>query len=85
MKIVVTQEDLDEKYHKWLEKNGLEVGVHHGNSTLIFKKDGSDAWVNENGEGFKALSNQRIWEGGWNAGLNAALEIINSFIDKNKL
>ena len=51
-------------------------------STTKGKKDGSDAWVDENGECFKALSNQKIWEGGWNAGLDAALEIINSFIDK---
>ena len=84
-KIENLQEIVNQKYQEWLDKNGLEVMINHGNSAMLFKKDGSDAWVDENGEGFKALSNQRIWEGGWNAGIHIALEVINSLIDENKL
>lgn len=75
MKIIVAQKDLDKKYHEWLEESGLEVAINHGDSALLFKKDGSDAWTDDDGRGYKALSNQKIWEAGWCA---AMIEVYNS-------
>lgn len=75
MKIIVAQKDLDKKYQEWLDENGLEAGVHHGNSALLFKKDESDAWTDDDGHGYKALSDQKIWEAGWCA---AMIEMYNS-------
>ena len=46
-------------YEQFLEANGLEESMYHGNTSLIVKKDGSDAWTDPvTGKGFKALSNE---------------------------
>ena len=66
-------------YEKFLEDNGLEEAMYHGNTALLFKKDGSDAWTNPvTGKGFKALPNELLFEKAYNAGIDMALERITS-------
>lgn len=66
-------------YEKFLEDNGLEEAMYHGNTVLLFKKDGSDAWTNPvTGKGFKALPNELLFEKAYNAGIDMALERITS-------
>lgn len=66
-------------YEKFLEDNGLEEVMYHGNTALLFKKDGSDAWTNPvTGKGFKALPNELLFEKAYNAGIDMALERITS-------
>ena len=67
-------------YEQFLEANGLEESMYHGNTSLIVKKDGSDAWTDPvTGKGFKALSNEVFFEMVFNAGTNTTLERITSF------
>lgn len=66
-------------YEKFLEDNGFEEVMYHGNTALIFKKDGSDAWTNPvTGKGFKALPNELLFDKAYNAGIDMALERITS-------
>lgn len=66
-------------YEQFLEANGLEESIYHGNTILIAKKDGSDAWTDPvTGKGFKALSNELLFEKAYNAGIDMALERIAS-------
>lgn len=66
-------------YEKFLEDNDFEEVMYHGNTSLIFKKDGSDAWTNPvTGKGFKALPNELLFEKAYNAGIDMALERITS-------
>lgn len=66
-------------YEKFLEDNGLEEAMYHGNTALLLKKDGSDAWTNPvTGKGFKALPNELLFEKAYNAGIDMALERITS-------
>lgn len=64
-------------YEKFLEDNGLKEEMYHGNTSLLFKKDGSNAWVDPlTGNGFKALSNEMLFEKAYNAGIDAAINRI---------
>ena len=64
-------------YEKFLEDNGLKEEMYHGNTSLIFKKDGSNAWEDPlTGNGFKALSNEMLFERAYNAGIDAAINRI---------
>ena len=64
-------------YEKFLEDNGFKEEMCHGNTSLIFKKDGSNAWVDPlTGNGFKALSNEMLFERAYNAGIDAAINRI---------
>lgn len=66
-------------YEKFLDENGLEEGMIRGNASLLFKKDGSDAWTDPvTGKGFKALSNDLFFEKSYNAGVDSALREISS-------
>ena len=66
-------------YEQFLEANGLEESIYHGNTSLIFKKDGSDAWTDPvTGKGFKALSNELFFEMVFNVGIDTAIERITS-------
>ena len=66
-------------YEKFLENNNLEEVIHYGNAALLFKKDGSDAWTDSvTGKGFKALSNELLFEKAYNAGIDMALERITN-------
>ena len=66
-------------YEKFLEDNGLEEAMYHGNTARLFKKDGSDAWTNPvTGKGFKALPNELLFDKAYNAGIDMALERITS-------
>ena len=66
-------------YEQFLEANGLEESMYHGNTSLIVKKDGSDAWTDPiTGKGFKALSNEVFFEMVFNVGTNTTLERIAS-------
>lgn len=65
-------ETKNEKYEQWLEENNLKERFTLESSNLLFKKDGGNAWVDETGKGFPALSNRLIWEGGFSAGVNYA-------------
>ena len=59
-------------YEKFLEDNGLKEEMYHGNTSLIFKKDGSTDSLN----GFKVLSNEMLFEKAYNAGIDAAINRI---------
>ena len=59
-------------YKKFLQDNGLEEAMYHGNVSLIFKKDGSADSLN----GFKALSNEMLFDEAYNAGIDAAINRI---------
>lgn len=51
--------------------------MYHGNASLLFKKDGSNAWTDPlTGNGFKALSNEMLFEKAYNAGIDAAINRI---------
>ena len=64
-------------YEKFLEDNGLKEEMYHGNTSLIFKKDGSNAWTDPvTGNGFKALSNEMLFDKAYNAGIDAAINRI---------
>ena len=64
-------------YEKFLEDNGLKEEMYHGNTSLLFKKDGSNAWTDPvTGNGFKALSNQMLFDKAYNAGIDAAINRI---------
>ena len=64
-------------YEKFLEDNGLKEEMYHGNTSLLFKKDGSNAWTEPvTGNGFKALSNQMLFDKAYNAGIDAAINRI---------
>ena len=64
-------------YEKFLEDNGLKEEMYHGNTSLLFKKDGSNAWMDPvTGNGFKALSNEMLFEKAYNAGIDAAINRI---------
>ena len=64
-------------YEKFLEDNGLKEEMYHGNTSLIFKKDGSNAWMDPlTGNGFKALSNEMLFDKAYNAGIDAAINRI---------
>lgn len=64
-------------YEKFLEDNGLKEEMYHGNTSLIFKKDGSNAWVDPlTGNGFKAFSNEMLFERAYNTGIDAAINRI---------
>lgn len=66
-------------YEQFLEANGLEESMYHGNTAFIVKKDGSDAWTDPvTGKGFKALSNELLFEKSYNAGVDSALREISS-------
>ena len=66
-------------YEKFLEDNGFEEVMYHGTSSLLFKKDGSDAWVNPLfGKGSKALPSELLFEKAYNAGIDSAIERITS-------
>lgn len=59
-------------YEKFLEDNGLKEEMYHGNTSLIFKKDGSVDSLN----GFKVLSNEMLFDEAYNAGIDAAINRI---------
>lgn len=59
-------------YEKFLEDNGLKEEMYHGNTSLIFKKDGSSDSLN----GFKVLSNEMLFDEAYNAGIDAAINRI---------
>ena len=64
-------------YEKFLEDNGLKEEMYHGNTSLLFKKDDSNAWTDPiTGNGFKALSNQMLFDKAYNAGVDAAINRI---------
>ena len=64
-------------YEKFLEDNGLKEEMYHGNTSLLFKKDGSNAWMDPvTGNGFKALSNEMLFDKAYNAGIDAAINRI---------
>ena len=64
-------------YEKFLEDNGLKEERYYGNTSLLFKKDGSNAWMDPvTGNGFKALSNEMLFEKAYNAGIDAAINRI---------
>ena len=64
-------------YEKFLEDNELKEEMYHGNTSLIFKKDGSNAWMDPvTGNGFKALSNEMLFDKAYNAGIDAAINRI---------
>ena len=64
-------------YEKFLEDNGLKEEMYHGNTSLLFKKDGSNAWTDPvTGNGFKALSNEMLFDKAYNAGIDAAINRI---------
>ena len=64
-------------YEKFLEDNGLKEEMYHGNTSLLFKKDGSNAWMDQvTGNGFKALSNEMLFDKAYNAGIDAAINRI---------
>ena len=64
-------------YEKFLEDNGLKEEIYYGNTSLLFKKDGSNAWVDPlTGNGFKALSNEMLFDKAYNAGIDAAINRI---------
>ena len=64
-------------YEKFLEDNGLKEEMYHGNTSLLFKKDGSNAWMDPvTGNGFKALSNEMLFEKAYNVGIDAAINRI---------
>ena len=64
-------------YEKFLEDNGLKEEIYHGNTSLLFKKDGSNAWMDPvTGNGFKALSNEMLFDKAYNAGIDAAINRI---------
>lgn len=64
-------------YEKFLEDNGLKEEMYHGNASLLFKKDGSNAWMDPlTGNGFKALSNEMLFDKAYNAGIDAAINRI---------
>lgn len=64
-------------YEKFLENNGLKEEMYHGNASLLFKKDGSNAWMDPlTGNGFKALSNEMLFDKAYNAGIDAAINRI---------
>ena len=64
-------------YEKFLEDNGLKEEMYYGNTSLLFKKDGSNAWMDPvTGNGFKALSNEMLFEKAYNAGIDAAINRI---------
>lgn len=64
-------------YEKFLEDNGLKEEMYHGNASLLFKKDGSNAWTDPlTGNGFKALSNEMLFDKAYNAGIDAAINRI---------
>lgn len=51
--------------------------MYHGNASLLFKKDDSNAWTDPlTGNGFKALSNEMLFEKAYNAGIDAAINRI---------
>ena len=59
-------------YKKFLQDNGLEEAMYRGNVSLVFKKDGSADSLN----GFKALSNEMLFDEAYNAGIDAAINRI---------
>ena len=64
-------------YEKFLEDNGLKEEMYYGNTSLLFKKDGSNAWMDPlTGNGFKALSNEMLFDKAYNAGIDAAINRI---------
>lgn len=64
-------------YEKFLENNGLKEEMYHGNASLLFKKDGSNAWMDPlTGNVFKALSNEMLFDKAYNAGIDAAINRI---------
>lgn len=64
-------------YEKFLEDNGLKEEMYHGNASLLFKKDGSNAWMDPlTGNGFKALSNEMLFDKAYNTGIDAAINRI---------
>ena len=64
-------------YEKFLEDNGLKEEMYHGNASLLFKKDGSNAWIDPvTGNGFKALSNEMLFDKAYNAGIDATINRI---------
>ena len=64
-------------YEKFLEDNGLKEEMYHWNTSQKKKKDGSNAWTDPvTGNGFKALSNQMLFEKAYNAGIDAAINRI---------
>lgn len=63
-------------YEKFLEDNGLKEEMYHGNTSLIFKKDGSNWTDPVSGNGFKALSNEMLFDKAYNAGIDAAINRI---------
>ena len=64
-------------YEKFLEDNGLKEEMYYGNTSLLFKKDGSNAWMDPViGNGFKALSNEMLFDKAYNAGIDAAINRI---------
>ena len=64
-------------YEKFLEDNGLKEEIYYGNTSLLFKKDGSNAWMDPlTGNGFKALSNEMLFDKAYNAGIDAAINRI---------
>ena len=59
-------------YEKFLEDNELKEEMYYGNTSLLFKKDGSADSLN----GFKALSNEMLFDEAYNAGIDAAINRI---------
>lgn len=64
-------------YIKWMKENNFTENMTYSPSALIFKNDGTDAWVDERGKGYRALSNQKIWEDGFEYGYKKAMEETN--------
>ena len=64
-------------YIKWMKENNFTESMTYSPSELIFKNDGTNAWVDERGKGYQALSNQKIWEAGSEYGYKKAMEEIN--------
>ena len=69
-------------YEKWLSDNDYEESVTAGSSSCIFKKEywkpGNYAWKDETGKEYPALSNQKIWEGGFDVGASVMINKIHN-------
>lgn len=72
-------------YEKFLEDNGLKEEMYYGNTSLLFKKDGSNAWMDPvTGNGFKALSNEMLFDKAYNAGIDTAINRITMALYNTK-
>lgn len=58
-------EKVNPEYEKWKKEAGFEEAICTGSSSALFKKNGGIAWTDESGKSLKALSNQKIWEAGY--------------------